>query len=283
ITPALKNLYRDVVWALDFNDGSQRVPLYLCLLLEFQSSPEPIMPLRMLNYAASFYQDLIETKKLRLSVDKLPPALPIVLYSGESPWNAATRMQDVIAPVAKVLRAFQPQLAYFLLDEHRVTQEALEHAPELLANTLLLNHVEDAEAFSALWQVLQRKVKSHPDFELLDRTIARWFAYSLHLKGTKIKLEDTTTIDEVNAMWTFESEIERISQERAQIAAKAAEKQALSSAQQALLSAQRKHEQQLEQNARASAKRLAQRGMSYAEIAEVLSIAAEKVAEYVDE
>lgn len=72
-------------------------------------------------------------------------------------------------------------------------------------------------------------------------------------------------------MWTFESEIERISQERAQ---------------QALLSAQREHEQQLEraieQDARASAKRLAQSGISYAEIAEVLSIAAEKVAEYVE-
>lgn len=134
---------------------------------------------------------------------------------------------------------------------------------------------DNAEEFSALWQALQPKVKNHPDFELLDRIIGRWFAYRLHLKGAKIKLEDITSIDEATAMWTFESEIERISQERAQ---------------QALLSAQREHEQKLEeaieqaheQNARAAAKRMAQRGMSYAEIADILSITQNKVVEYVE-
>lgn len=76
-------------------------------------------------------------------------------------------------------------------------------------------------------------------------------------------------------MWTFASEIERISQERAQ---------------QALLSAQREHEQKFEeaieqaheQNARAAAERMAQRGMSYAEIADILSITQNKVVEYVE-
>lgn len=138
---------------------------------------------------------------------------------------------------------------------------------------------DNAEEFSALWQALQPKVKNHPDFELLDRTIGRWFAYRLHLKGAKIKLEDITSIDKATAMWTFESEIERMRQENAQ---------------QALLSAQREHEQKLEeaieqaieqaheQNARAAAKRMAQRGMSYAEIADILSVTQNKVVEYVE-
>lgn len=116
ITPALRDLYQDVVWAVDFNDGKRRVPLYLCLLL---------------------------------SKDKLPPVLPIVLYSGKPPWNVATRMQDIMAAVPKLLRAFQPQLSYFLIDEHRLTQEAFEQAPELLPDTLLLNHVDNTEEFSA--------------------------------------------------------------------------------------------------------------------------------------
>lgn len=126
---------------------------------------------------------------------------------------------------------------------------------------------DNAEEFSALWQALQPKVKNHPDFELLDRIIGRWFAYRLHLKGAKIKLEDITSIDEATAMWTFESEIERMRQENA-------------ATRQAALSAQQKLEQKLEQNTLAAIKGMFAEGSSRDRIAKFLNISKAKVAEY---
>src|SRR5699024_8448490 len=104
-------------------------------------------------------------------------------------------------------------------------------------------------------------------FELFDRIIGSWFAYRLHLKGAKIKLEDITSIDEASAMWTFESEIERMRQENA-------------ATRQAALSAQQKLEQKHEQNTLTAIKGVLAESISRDRIAKFLNISKAKVAEY---
>lgn len=169
----MKALYQDVVWEVSFRHGEATVPLYLCLLLEFQSQPDWHMPHRMLSYVASFYQGLVKQKRLNLRLDKLPPVLPVVLYNGKPRWSVATRMQHIIAPVPKALRHFQPQLSYFLIDGQRLTKEAFEQAPEPLGNMLSLNQTQNAEDYIALWEALRRKIKAHPEYQQLDGAINR--------------------------------------------------------------------------------------------------------------
>lgn len=181
----MKELYQDVVWEVGFRHGQEAVPLYLCLLLEFQSEPNWIMAHRMLNYVASFYQSLIKTKKLNLSTDKLPPVLSVVLYNGKRRRKLATRMQHIIAPVPKVLRHFQPHPSCFLIDEQRLTKEVFEQAPEPLGNMLSLNQTQNAEDYIALWEALQHKTRNHPEFQLLNDTISLWLSYTLRLRNPK--------------------------------------------------------------------------------------------------
>lgn len=269
ITPAMKELYQDVLWEVNFRHGEETVPLYLCLLLEFQSEPNWKMPHRMLHYVASFYQSLIKTKGLNLRTEKLPPVLPVVLYNGKERWKVATRMKNIIAPVPKTLRVFQPQLSYFLIDEQRLTQEAFEQAPKPLGNMLSLNHIENAESYIVLWEALKKKVKSHPEFQLLEDTIDHWLSYTLHLRNPEIKLRDIQAIDKETIMWTFKSEIERISNERAEAAAREA-------AREGYLTAQKEHEQKLI----AATKSLLKRGMNFDDIADVLGITQAEVAKY---
>ena len=52
--------------------------LYLCVLLEFQSTVDRFMVLRVLNYLTQFYLELAASRE---HIDKLPPVFPIVSRS----------------------------------------------------------------------------------------------------------------------------------------------------------------------------------------------------------
>ena len=76
VTPAMQSREEDVVWRVKMADTT----LYLYLLLEFQSTPDAAMPVRMVQYVAALYDSLIKEK--RVDPRRLPPVLPVVLYTG---------------------------------------------------------------------------------------------------------------------------------------------------------------------------------------------------------
>lgn len=82
ITPAMKKREDDIVWSIELK--GQRI--YLYLLLEFQSSIDRGMPVRMMQYVAALYDHLVRTKAIDLA-DGLSPALPIVIYNGDARWK----------------------------------------------------------------------------------------------------------------------------------------------------------------------------------------------------
>ena len=71
VTPELSNRESDVVWRLRW--GHDRF-LYIYLLIEFQSTVDPFMGLRMMVYLGLLYQDLIQRRELTSS-GKLPPRI----------------------------------------------------------------------------------------------------------------------------------------------------------------------------------------------------------------
>ena len=79
----------DVIWRVRFADRSW---LYVYLLLEFQSSPDPWMALRIMVYVGLLWQDLVKQKVVGAG-EKLPPVVPVVLYNGETPWNASEELE----------------------------------------------------------------------------------------------------------------------------------------------------------------------------------------------
>jgi len=112
----LKKRQRDIVWSIRWRSQPRHEPLYVIILIEFQSRPSWFMALRKLAYLALFYQDHVRAKKLKPG-DLLPPVLPVLLYNGERPWQAPVSMAELIGPVPEPLREYQPQYSYLLLDE----------------------------------------------------------------------------------------------------------------------------------------------------------------------
>jgi len=111
----------DVIWRLRLKDQW----LYVYILLEFQSSPDPFMALRMLGYTSLFLQDVVKQQQLKQG-DKLPPVLPLVIYNGEADWRSPVSFSELLQDMPLSLAAHQPKLDYVLIDENRCSDQELK-------------------------------------------------------------------------------------------------------------------------------------------------------------
>jgi hypothetical protein len=98
--------------------------LYVYLMLEFQSTNDRHMAVRLMTYIGLLYQRLIQNGEIGRS-KKLPSVFPLVLYNGQKPWTSATEIGDLIDPGPDSLKAYRPQFRYFVLDEGRVPEDQL--------------------------------------------------------------------------------------------------------------------------------------------------------------
>ncbi len=78
-------------------------------LIEFQSTVDPWMAVRIMTYVGLLYQDLIAAEKLVVG-SKLPPVLPVVLYNGDPEWTAATDISQLVVEVPGGLSRYRPHL-----------------------------------------------------------------------------------------------------------------------------------------------------------------------------
>ena len=94
----------DVIWRVRWGQDW----LYVYLLIEFQSTVDRYMAVRILVYLSLLYQDLIRTEQVATD-GRLPPVLPIVLYNGNKRWHAPQEIADLIVPVPKGLEIWRPR------------------------------------------------------------------------------------------------------------------------------------------------------------------------------
>lgn len=168
VTDDLRERHEDIIWRLRWRDSW----CYLYLLLEFQSTPDPWMAVRILCYTALLYQDLIKTGVLSPG-DPLPPVFPMVIYNGGQPWNAPRDVAEMLAASSARLAAYQPRQRYFLLDEGRVPEDILSESDGLAAILLRLERATSPEALHPLVGELRRTLEG-PRYAHLRRVFAVW-------------------------------------------------------------------------------------------------------------
>lgn len=154
VLEGLRQVRNDAIWKVSRKDGS---PCYVVIMLEFQSTIDHWMALRVLGYKYAIWNGLIERKEIGPGA-KLPPIFSICLYNGKPVWNAAQDIYDLIEP-AGLLDAFQPRLKYCLLDEGRQTEDSLPENGGMSTALVRLerstNGQEIEANFAHLWQLLR--------------------------------------------------------------------------------------------------------------------------------
>ena len=85
IDEALRDSMSDIVWTVPFRGTSQTDDLTIYILIEHQSTVDPMMGLRFLSYMCRVWHaqlDALENAKVPANQRKLLPILPIVFYTG---------------------------------------------------------------------------------------------------------------------------------------------------------------------------------------------------------
>ena len=128
VEPELSELESDLLFSVPLRGK----PAYVYVLVEHQSTPDPLMPWRMLQYLTKVWKRVLENGPVR----RLPAILPVVVAHVERGWNAPTRFLDVLdidEPLRGAIGPFIPDFRFLLDDLARVSDEELRAKREATA------------------------------------------------------------------------------------------------------------------------------------------------------
>jgi predicted transposase/invertase (TIGR01784 family) len=196
VTPELRSRESDIVWRVRW--GQDRW-LYVYLLIEFQSTVDPFMALRVLVYVGLLYQDLVQHRQLT-AAGKLPPVLPLVLYNGTAPWGAVRELAELIEEVPGGLEQYRPRLRYCLLDEAQIADSELESLRNLVAALFRLEKSRGPEDIQRILTALIEWLQE-PGLAELRRSFTAWLVGVL-LPGRVpgITIPQVANLQEVRSM-----------------------------------------------------------------------------------
>ncbi|SJM95634.1 transposase (fragment) [Crenothrix polyspora] len=181
VTDDLRDREDDLIWRVRWGDEW----LYVYLLLEFQSTVDHFMAVRILGYLALLYQDIIRTGNLT-KTDKLPPVLPVVLYNGERRWQAPVDLDLLIHPAPSGLEKYRPQVSYLLLDEGSFNKDDLSSLHNLVAALFQLeNSRTEQDIQGVLWRLIDWLTA--PEQTSLRRAFTVWINRVVKIQTPTLK------------------------------------------------------------------------------------------------
>lgn len=168
----------DLLWEIPTKSGE---PLYIVLMLEFQSSPSALMALRIMTYLALCYSKLVEQRGWSFK-QGLPPVLPIVLYNGEDDWTPKENIRDLILiDDISPLAPYQPSLEYCLIEVRDYPQNELRENEDLVSTLFLLEQASTPDQISEVLEILIAHTLGE-ELEGIRRGFLAWIGKVLYHK-----------------------------------------------------------------------------------------------------
>ena len=200
VSPRHEKRESDVIWKFLRKSGEE--PVYVYILMEFQSRPDPTMPVRLMGYVSHFYQNLIANQGAA-GRRRLPLVIPVVVYNGQERWNEATDLGSMLGPLDPSAEVYRPQLRYKLVDEASYPREVLAALRTPVAELFSIGRSRNwAEVFRSVQRL---RLIILPGEESLSRAFETWLqrvvlprlglpeetAEPLTLEGFETMLADT--------------------------------------------------------------------------------------------
>jgi Putative transposase, YhgA-like len=144
--------------------GGEGGEVLVCILIEHQSSADPVMPLRLLLYAVLHWEQQWRAWEQRHDYGeplRLTPILPVVLHTGQELWNTNRSVSELFAGPEE-LRAWAPQWPARLFDLPAQPATALLQAPEEWWQALAVVRAEWSEPaeFASVFAEAVRRLES---------------------------------------------------------------------------------------------------------------------------
>ena len=114
IAKGVRRRNADVLWQVNFKGQN----IFICILIEGQSSVDHFMAVRVAAYTALLWLDLAHHDEQIKKSRRLPPLLPIIVYNGSKAWNAPLSMDVLIDDrIPEALKILQPNAKYWILKD----------------------------------------------------------------------------------------------------------------------------------------------------------------------
>ncbi|MEG0855775.1 MAG: Rpn family recombination-promoting nuclease/putative transposase [Terrisporobacter sp.] len=133
----------DIVYKANIED--QDVIFYV--LLEFQSSVDYSMPIRLFFYMSSIWREIVkntEKNEFKRKDFKLPAIVPIVLYNGKEKWTTVKNLKGKINNY-EIFGDSILNFEYILLDVNRYNSKDLMEKGDISSAIFLLDQDNDIE------------------------------------------------------------------------------------------------------------------------------------------
>jgi len=141
-------------------DGARRRAITLYILIEHQSEPDRLMPLRVLEYVVQIFKAQVRgwpRKHASLAGLRLQPVLPVVFYTGTRKWPSIGRLAELVE-MGDRFAAVTPALEPLFINLPATPASRLESAGGFFGWVLRLVQGR-GEPLSDFQQLLQETVR----------------------------------------------------------------------------------------------------------------------------
>ena len=152
IDHALREQFSDLLYTAKYESNRD---LYLYLLFEHKSYPEPHIAFHLLRYMIQIWEkDLKNNSSLPLY-----PIVPLVFYHGKEEWKIATDFKSISAD-EPIFRPYFPDFQYLLYDTHRYDEYEISGEWLLRISIFMMKYIfrpEFPSKLKEIFQLLQEK------------------------------------------------------------------------------------------------------------------------------
>jgi predicted transposase YdaD len=150
----LSRFYADCLYEAKFGQDTG----YLYLLVEHQSTVDPLMAFRIWHYIFQIWDRHVRSNP---KANKLPLVWPLLLFSGRNPYNKSTDLRDLIqGPRELVNLLFDQPVA--LVDLKNIPDERLKEWGHMAVYLLPLKHAFDTMPFQEILAFAERYFQGAP-------------------------------------------------------------------------------------------------------------------------
>jgi len=189
VTNTLRERHDDIIWRVRLENKW----LYVYLLIEFQSTIDDFMAVRIMVYVGLLYQHLIETQELTGK-------------NGIPRWNANKNISELVEKIPGGIRQYCPHLRYLLIDEGSYPQADLAKLRNLVAALFRLEQTraqDTTQATKAIREVLSELLDwlKEPKWFRLRADWLVWLKRVLFVRNKPhIEIPEVHDLEELNTM-----------------------------------------------------------------------------------
>ena len=164
-----KSRHADVIYEITSHGQTS----YIYIFIEFQSTVDWFMPLRMARYMLEFYDELRRSGKQKF----LNPSFAILLYNGEPIWNAPENLSDLFLD-SSIPKEFLPEFRYYKIAINEISKRDLLRLRNAVSAVFYIENSNPSEInknYDELVYILREVIEKTCGVEIIQQIMNRIF------------------------------------------------------------------------------------------------------------